>query len=105
MLEITKTILRLICDISAITLHLYYFLADGEHSFGEGWEEDWREGRECLSIYITILRMVEVRLERAGKRIGERRSVMSLHLYYYPADGGGSFGEGGREDWREEVEE
>ena len=32
-------------------------------------------------------------------------SIMSLHLHYYPADGGGSFGEGGREDWREEVEE
>ena len=32
-------------------------------------------------------------------------SVMSLHLHYFPADGGGSFGEGGREDWREEVEE
>ena len=30
---------------------------------------------------------------------------MALHLYYYPADGGGSFGEEGREDWREEVEE
>ena len=48
---------------------------------------------------------MNVRLERAGKRIGERRSVMSLHLHYYPADGGGSFGEDGREDWREEVEE
>ena len=42
--------------------------------------------------------MVEIRLVRAGKRIGERRSVMSLHLHYYPADGGGSFGEDGRED-------
>ena len=43
MVEITKTILRLICGISAITLYQYYFLADGERSFGEGWEEDWRE--------------------------------------------------------------
>ena len=43
MVEITKTILRLICGISAITLHQYYFLADGEHSFGEGWEEDLGE--------------------------------------------------------------
>ena len=49
--------------------------------------------------------MVNIRLERAGKRIGERRSVMSLHLRYYPADGERSFGEEGREDWREEVEE
>ena len=43
MVEITKTILRLIYGISAITLHQYYFHADGERSFGEGWEEDWRE--------------------------------------------------------------
>ena len=28
---------------------------------------------KLLSIYITFLRMVEVRLERAGERIGERR--------------------------------
>lgn len=49
--------------------------------------------------------MVNVRLERAGKRIGERRSVMALHLHYFPADGGGSFGEGGREDLGEEVKE
>ena len=48
---------------------------------------------------------MNVRLERAGKRIGERRSRMSFHLHYYPADGGGLFGEAGREDWREEVEE
>ena len=32
-------------------------------------------------------------------------SVMSLHRHYYPADGGGSFGEDGREDLGEEVEE
>jgi len=49
--------------------------------------------------------MVNIRLERAGKRIGERRSVMSLHLHYYPADGERSFGEDGREDLGEEVEE
>ena len=59
---------------------------------------------QLLSISITFLRIVNVRLVRAGKRSEERRSVMSLHLHYYPADGGGSFGEGGREDWREEVE-
>lgn len=53
---------------------------------------------QLLSISITFLPMVNIRLERAEKRIGERRSVMSLHLYYYPADGGGSFGEDGRED-------
>ena len=33
------------------------------------------------------MQMVNVRLERAGKRIGERRSVISLHLHYFPADG------------------
>ena len=51
------------------------------------------------------MQIVNVRLERAGKRIGERRSVIILQQHYFPADGGGSFGEGGREDWREEVEE
>ena len=49
--------------------------------------------------------MVEVCLEKAGKRSEERRSVITLHQHYYPADGGGSFGEGGREDLGEEVEE
>ena len=49
--------------------------------------------------------MVNVRLERAGKKIGEKRSVMSLHRHYFPADGERSFGEGGREDLGEEVEE
>ena len=53
---------------------------------------------QLLSISMTFLRIVNVRLERAGKRIGERRSVMSLHLHYYPADDRGSFGEGGREN-------
>ena len=32
-------------------------------------------------------------------------SVMSLHLHYFPADGGGSFGEDGREDLGEKIEE
>ena len=32
-------------------------------------------------------------------------SVKSLHLHYFPVDGGGSFGEDGREDLGEEVEE
>ena len=43
MKQVDKTILNLICRISAITLHQYDFLADGERSFGEGWEKDWRE--------------------------------------------------------------
>nr|WP_315441569.1 hypothetical protein [uncultured Prevotella sp.] len=43
MKQVNKTILRLVYGISVITLHQYYFLADGERSFGEGWEEDWRE--------------------------------------------------------------
>ena len=30
---------------------------------------------------------------------------MALHLHYFPADSGGSFGKGGREDLGEEVEE
>ena len=49
---------------------------------------------QLLSISITFLPMVNIRLVRAGKRSEERRSVMALHLYYYPADGGDSFGEG-----------
>ena len=51
------------------------------------------------------MQMVNVRLEKAGEMIWERRSRVSFHLHYYPADGGGSFGEGGREDLGEEVEE
>lgn len=43
--QVDKTILRLVYGISVMSLHLHYFLADGEHSFGEGWEEDWREGQ------------------------------------------------------------
>ena len=43
MKQVDKNILRLVYGISVITLHLHYFLADGEHSFGEGGEEDWRE--------------------------------------------------------------
>ena len=49
---------------------------------------------QLLSISITFLPMVNIRLERAEKRIGERRSVMSLHLHYFPADCGGLLGEG-----------
>lgn len=30
---------------------------------------------------------------------------MALHRHYFPVDGGGSFGEDGREDLGEEVEE
>ena len=60
---------------------------------------------QLLSISMTFLRMVNVRLEWAGKRSEERRSVMSLHLHYFPADSERSFGEGGREDLGEEVEE
>ena len=60
---------------------------------------------QLLSIYITFLRMVNIRLERAGGRIGERRSRMSFHQHYFSADSERSFGEGGREDLGEEVEE
>ena len=51
---------------------------------------------------------MEVRLKQVDKtilRLVYGISVMSLHLHYFPADGGGSFGEGGREDLGEEVEE
>ena len=43
MKQVDKTILRLVYGISVKSLHLHYFLADSERSFGEGWEEDWRE--------------------------------------------------------------
>ena len=33
-----------------------------------------------------------------------RISVITLYQHYVPADGGGSFGEGGREELGEEVE-
>ena len=51
---------------------------------------------QLLSIYITFLPMVNIRLVRAGKRSEERRSVIALHLHYFPADGERSFGEEGR---------
>ena len=44
------------------------------------------------------MQMVNVRLEKAGKRSEERRSVITLHQHYYPADGGGSFGGNWGED-------
>ena len=53
------------------------------------------------------LTKTEVRLKQVDKnilRLVYGISIMSLHLHYYPADGGGSFGEGGREDLGEEVE-
>ena len=43
MKQVDKNILRLVYGVSVITLHLHYFPADGGGSFGEGWEEDWRE--------------------------------------------------------------
>ena len=51
---------------------------------------------------------MEVRLKQVDKTIlmlGYSISVMSFHRHYFPADGGGSFGEGGREDLGEEIEE
>ena len=39
--------------------------------------------------------MVEVCLEKAGEMIWERRSRVSFHLHYFPADGEHSFEEGG----------
>ena len=46
--QVNKTILRLVYGISVITLHQYYFLADGERSFGEGGREDLGEEVEEL---------------------------------------------------------
>ncbi|MBF1625656.1 MAG: hypothetical protein HXO47_00705 [Prevotella sp.] len=43
MKQVDKNILRLVYGISVKSLHQYDFLADSERSFGEGWEEDWRE--------------------------------------------------------------
>ena len=54
MVEIAKTILRLSYNVSVITLHLYYSLADSERSFGEGWEEDWREKVSNVSPSILL---------------------------------------------------
>ena len=76
MKQVDKTILRLVYGISVITLHLHYFLADGEHSFGEGWEEDWREKVE--NVFPSTL--LSCRWWRLVWRRGER-------------------------DWREEVKE
>jgi len=50
---------------------------------------------------------MEVRLKQVDKnilRLVYGISVITLHLHYYPADGGDSFGEEGREDLGEEVE-
>ena len=60
---------------------------------------------QLLSISITLLRIVNVRLKRTGGRIGEKRSVIALHRHYFSADSERSFGEGGREDLGEEVKE
>ena len=46
MKQVDKNILRLVYGISVMSLHLHYFPADGGDSFGEGWEEDWREKGE-----------------------------------------------------------
>ena len=41
--QVDKNILRLVYGISVMSLHLHYFHANGERSFGEGWKKDWRE--------------------------------------------------------------
>ena len=46
--QVDKTILRLVYGISVMSLHLHYFHANGECSFGEGWREDWGEEVEEL---------------------------------------------------------
>ena len=43
MKQVDKNILRLVYGISVMSLHLHYFLADGESSFEKDWREDWRE--------------------------------------------------------------
>ena len=48
MKQVDKNILRLVYGISVMSLHLHYFLADGESSFGEGGREDLGEEVEEL---------------------------------------------------------
>jgi hypothetical protein len=43
MKQVDKNILRLVYGISVMSLHLHYFPADGERSFGEGRREDLGE--------------------------------------------------------------
>ena len=43
MKQVDKNILRLVYGVSVITLHLHYFPADSERSFGEGGREDLGE--------------------------------------------------------------
>ena len=74
MKQVDKNILRLVYGISVITLHQYDFLADSEHSFGEGWEKDWREKVENV-FPSTLLscrwwRFVWRRRERGFRRGG-----------------------------------
>ena len=57
----------------------------------------------CLPISVQVIRLKQV--DKNILRLVYGISVKSLHLHYYPADGGGSFGKGGREDLGEEVEE
>ena len=50
----------------------------------------------CLPISVQVIRLKQV--DKNILRLVYGISVKSLHLHYYPADGGGSFGEDGRED-------
>ena len=49
--------------------------------------------------------MVNVRLEWAGKRIGEKRSVMILHQHYVLANSEHRSKKTGERIWEKEVEE
>ena len=49
MKQVDKTILRLVYGISVMSLHLHYFHANGECSFGEGWRDDL--GEEVESVF------------------------------------------------------
>ena len=60
---------------------------------------------QLLSISITLLRIVNVRLKRTGGRIGEKRSVIALHRHYLSADSEHRSKKTGERIWEKEVEE
>ena len=73
MKQVDKTILKLVYGISVMSLHLHYFHANGECSFGEGWRDDL--GEEVESVFPSTLLACgrwKVRLEKTRERIWER---------------------------------
>ena len=60
MKQVDKTILRLVYSISVMDLHLHYFPADGERSFGE-------EGRGIGERRLRSNKVIELRVEPQKK--------------------------------------